>query len=83
MNTRRYETAFAGNGPRQVAVIAGDRVYVASRNDQAVNVLHARELRTIGEPIRVGVNPYAMAADQRHVWVTGLGDNTLARITDR
>ena len=33
-----------------------------------------------GEPIAVGFNPFAMAADERSVWVTGLGDNTLTRI---
>jgi DNA-binding beta-propeller fold protein YncE len=75
-------TASAGNGPAQVTV-AGGRVFVASRNDQAVLMLDPVKLAPIGEPVRVGLNPYAMVADQHSVWVTGLGDNTLTRITYR
>jgi DNA-binding beta-propeller fold protein YncE len=75
-------TASAGHGPAQ-AVVAGGRVFVASRNDQAVLMLDPDELAPVGEPIRVGLNPYAMIADDRFVWVTGLGDNTLSRIAYR
>ena len=64
-------------------MVAGDHVYVASRNDQAVDVLDRVELEPVGEPIASALNPYAMVADRRHVWVTGLGDNTLTRIDQR
>ena len=40
-------------------------------------------LKAVGPPIEVGFNPYALAADERSVWVTGLGDNTLTRIDYR
>jgi DNA-binding beta-propeller fold protein YncE len=79
---RSYATASAGNGPTQ-AVLAGGRLFVACRNDQAVNLLDPRTLKVIGRPIAVGLNPYAMVADDRSVWVTGLGDNTLTRIDYR
>ncbi len=75
-------TASAGSGPAQVAV-AGGRVFVASRNEQAVITLDPVELTPLGEPIRVGINPFALVADERSVWVTGLGDNTLTRIDYR
>jgi DNA-binding beta-propeller fold protein YncE len=75
-------TTSAGHGPTQVTV-AGGRVFVASRNDQAVFVLDPVNLAPVGEPIRVGLNPYAMVADGHSVWVTNLGDNTLSRIDYR
>ena len=72
-------TGSAGNGPAQLAYARG-RVYVASRNDQAVITLDPRTLAPVGQPVRVGLNPFAIVADGRTVWVTGLGDNTLTRI---
>ena len=72
----------AGHGPAQLA-IAGGRVFVSSRDDQAVSVLDSDELALVGEPIPVAINPYAIVADKRSVWVSGLGDNTLTRIDYR
>ena len=72
-------TAAAGHSPAQ-SVVAGGHLFVASRNDNTVVVLDPKTLKPVGEPIDVGFNPYAMAADERSVWVTGLGDNTLTRI---
>jgi streptogramin lyase len=79
---RSLAFAAAGNGPMQ-AVLAGNRVFVTSRNDQAVNVIDPRTLKMIGPAIGVSLNPYAMVADDRSVWVTGLGDNSLTRIDYR
>ena len=62
------------------AVVADGRVFVASRNDHTVVVLEPEALRSAGEPIEVGLNPYAMATDGATVWVTGLADNSLTRI---
>ena len=72
-------TAAAGRAPGQ-AVVAGDRVYVTSRNDHSVVVLDPDTLREAAAPIGVGLNPYAIAAAERDVWVTGLADDTLTRI---
>ena len=33
--------------------------------------------------IVVGLNPFALAADDRSIWVTGLGDDTLTQIQVR
>ena len=75
-------TATAGHSPAQT-VLAGGHLFVSSRNDNTVVVLDPETLKAVGEPIEVGYNPYALAADERSVWVTGLGDNTLTRIDYR
>ena len=64
-------------------MLAGGHLFVSSRNDNTVVVLDPKTLKPVGEPIEVGFNPYAMVADERSVWVTGLGDNTLTRIDYR
>jgi len=46
-------------------------------------VLDPRTLRPSGAPLEVGVNPLAMVADGRSVWVTVLGENAVARIDYR
>ena len=82
VRTKRMATASAGKSPAQV-VFAGGRVFVASRNDQSIITLDPKRMRRLGRAIRVGLNPFAMAADDRSVWVTGLADNTLTRIDYR
>ena len=46
-------------------------------------VLDPTTLEPTQDPIGVGVNPYAMVADEQSIWVTGLGDNTLTQIRYR
>jgi DNA-binding beta-propeller fold protein YncE len=75
-------TGVAGRSPTQ-AVVAGGTVYVASRNDNTVVVLDPATLEPVAEPLEVRLNPQAMIADSRSVWVTGLGSNTLTRIDYR
>jgi hypothetical protein len=82
MRTGRSVVGSAGHGPAR-AVIAGGRVFVASRNDHTVVVLEPEALRPQGEPIAVGLNPSAMVTDGRTVWVAGLADNSLTRIDPR
>ncbi len=72
----------AGNDPTQ-SLQAGGRVYVASRNTNAVLVLDPTTLEPTQDPIGVGVNPYALVADEQSIWVTGLGDNTLTQLRYR
>ena len=80
--TGRSVVGSAGRAPSR-AVVANGRVYVASRNDHTVVVLEPEALRPVGDPIQVGLNPYAMATDGRSVWVTALADNSLTRIDPR
>ena len=80
--TGNQRTAAAGHSPAQT-VLAGGHLFVSSRNDNTVVVLDPNTLKPVGPPIEVGFNPYALVADERSVWVTGLGDNTLTRIDYR
>ena len=34
----------------------------------------------MGKPLPVGLNPFAVAADGRQVWVTSVGDNSVTRL---
>jgi YVTN family beta-propeller protein len=79
---RTMRTVAAGHAPSQ-SVVARGRLFVANRNDNTVLVFDPETLKPIGEPVDVGLNPFAMVADDRSVWVTGLGDNTLTRIDYR
>ena len=72
----------AGRSPTQ-AVLAGDLLFVASRDDHTVVVLDPETMVEAHPPIRVGYNPRAMVADDRSVWVTGSSDNTLTQIRYR
>ena len=37
-------------------------------------------LKPVGDPITVPPNPWAVEAGAGHVWVSGIGANTLSRI---
>jgi DNA-binding beta-propeller fold protein YncE len=80
--TGRSVVGSAGRAPAR-ALVAGGRVFVASRNDHTVVVLEPEALRPEGAPIKVGLNPSGMATDGRSVWVTGVADNSLTRIDPR
>jgi DNA-binding beta-propeller fold protein YncE len=75
-------TAAAGHSPAH-SVMAGGRLWVAARNDHSVVILDPESLVPIAEPVRVGLNPFALVADRRSVWVTSLGESTLTRIDYR
>jgi tRNA A-37 threonylcarbamoyl transferase component Bud32 len=72
-------TTVAGRRPEGLAV-AGGRVFVASNTDHTVVMLDPKTGRPIGEPLAVPPNPWAVAAGEGHVWVSGLGANTVTRI---
>jgi streptogramin lyase len=72
-------TTAAGHTPVGLAVAHGN-VFVASNTDHTLVRLAPKTVNTTGEPLRVPGNPYAVAAGEGHVWVTGLAGNTLTRI---
>jgi YVTN family beta-propeller protein len=78
----RIRQGTAGDDPTN-AVEVGGRVYVVNRNTDTVLLLDPETLQPAGDPIGVGVNPYALVADDRSIWVTNLGDNTLSEIRYR
>jgi streptogramin lyase/predicted Ser/Thr protein kinase len=69
-------------GPLDLTV-SGNTVWVAGKLDDAVVRLDARTGKTIGEPIAVGRNPFAIVAHGDHVWVTNLASATVSRIDAR
>jgi len=73
------QTNLAGRRPEGIAV-AGGRIFVASNTEHTVVVLDPETGRPVGDPVPVPSNPWAVAAGEGHVWVSGLGDSTLTRI---
>lgn len=67
--------------PEQLVVARG-RVFVASNTDHSVVMIRPSTGERIGK-LRVERNPYGVAAGAGHVWVTGMGANTLTRIDFR
>ena len=60
--------------------VAGGRVFVASNTTKTVVVVDQDTLEPVGDPISVPLNPWGVEAGAGHVWVSGLGENTLSRI---
>ena len=69
----------AGKRPEQLTYARG-RVYVASRYDGTLVVIDPKTMRPAQNPLTVRLNPFAVTSDRRHVWVTGLGDDTVTRV---
>jgi YVTN family beta-propeller protein len=59
-----------GQFPRQLAV-SRNTVYVANYNANDLTVIDAKTSEVVGEPLRVGVNPFSMAVsdDDKRLWV--------------
>jgi len=72
-------TTSSARHPGQIAV-AGDRVFVASNTAHTVVVFNPKTVRRTGTPLDVPLNPYGVATGEGHVWVTGVGTNTVTRI---
>jgi hypothetical protein len=68
-----------GRGPEGID-IRGNDAFVANSNDNTVTRIDARSSRTVGDPIQVPVNPFAVAIEGHSVWVTCQPDNRVARI---
>ena len=66
-------------GPRQVAV-AGGLVFVTGFVDHTVETIDPRTARPVGRPLPAGLNPFAIAGDSQHVWVTALGTSSVTRL---
>jgi DNA-binding beta-propeller fold protein YncE len=79
--TGRSIAATVGQRPSQLAYTAG-RVFVACLNDQALVVIDPKTLRRT-DRLTVAFSPYAVVADAHHVWVTGLGRDTVTRVDVR
>jgi streptogramin lyase len=69
----------AGPVPQQL-VTSGGWVFVAIYGEHVVRVIDPRNIRVSRPPLPVGINPFAIAAADGHVWVTGQAEDTVTRI---
>jgi streptogramin lyase len=69
----------AGRRPERLTYARG-RLYVASRYDDKLVVLDPRTLHPAQPPLPMPLNPFAVTSDGRHVWVAGLGENTVTLV---
>jgi streptogramin lyase/predicted Ser/Thr protein kinase len=66
-------------GPLGLVVVGGS-VWVAGNLDDVVVQLDPKTGKTIGDPIAVGRNPFAIAAHGKRLWVTNLASASVTRI---
>jgi DNA-binding beta-propeller fold protein YncE len=77
--TRAVVAIAAARRPSQLAVACG-LVFVAGFTDHAVVTIDPKTSRPVGRRLETGLNPFAVVADVRRVWVTSVGSNNVARI---
>jgi streptogramin lyase/predicted Ser/Thr protein kinase len=68
-----------GRGPQGIAV-RGNDAFVANSNDNTVSRIDVRASRTVGDPIDVPNNPFAVGISGHSVWVTCQPVNRVVRI---
>ena len=77
--TREVVTVEAATRPTRLAAACG-LIFVAGYTDHAVVTIDPEKGQRVGKPLPVGLNPFAVAADGRQVWVTSVGDNSVTRL---
>jgi streptogramin lyase len=81
-NPRTGERAAVSVNPRPIGLaVQGRRVWVAASGSSTLERVTTRGLQRVGDPIRVPLNPLAVAvtADEG-IWVTCVGENVVARV---
>jgi len=72
LSTSNYEQIpiSVGQFPRQLAV-SRNTVYVTNYNSSNLFLIDAKTSEVIGEPVRIGVNPFSLAVsdDDKTLWV--------------
>ena len=68
-----------GRRPSGLAFV-GDRLYVANETEQTVTAINRHTARSASHPVSVALGPYAVAHGLGHLWVTGIGEDTLTRL---
>ena len=68
-----------GHQPAGLAFVGG-RLFVANESDHTVVAIDPATAHRIGDPVRVGLGPYALRYGFGHLWVTGIGEDTLSRL---
>ena len=70
LDTTRQIPISVGQFPRQLAV-SRNTVYVTNYNSSNLVLIDAKASEVIGEPVRIGVNPFSLAVsdDDKTLWV--------------
>jgi streptogramin lyase len=77
--TRAVVSVAAARRPSQIAVACG-LVFVAGYTEHAVVTIDPEKSRPVGKRLETGLNPFAVVADGRRVWVTSIGSNNVTRL---
>jgi serine/threonine-protein kinase len=72
-------TIKVGDHPDGINSAAG-AIWVANPDNNAVTRINAASGTPVGTPIRVGMDPRRVVANQVRVWVANAGDGTVTRI---
>jgi protein kinase-like protein len=81
---RQGERAEVEVGARPGGIQVGDgRVWVASTGSSTLDQVGAHSLRPVGRPLRVPLNPHAIALAHDGLWMTSVGQNMVARVRVR
>lgn len=78
-DTENRASVSIGARPAGVTV-RGKLVWVAASGSSTVERIAARSMHRVGAPIRVPLNPLAIAATDDAIWVTCVGENVVARV---
>jgi Protein kinase domain len=77
-DTGTHASVAVGPSPAWLAVTGG-RVWVVDNGDNTLTAVDADSVRR-SDVVDVPLNPFAVAAAGREVWVTSVGENVVARI---
>ena len=79
---RTGDRAAVSVNPRPIGLaVQGRRVWVAASGSSTLERVTVRDLQPVGDPIRVPLNPLAVAVSaDEGLWVTCVGENVVARV---
>ena len=77
--TRAVVTVSAAKRPSRLAAACG-LIFVAGYTDHGVVTIDPEKSQRVGTRLPAGLNPFAVVADGRRVWVTSVGDNSVTRL---
>ena len=77
--TGRKVSIGVGRHPTGIAA-RGKQIWVTSFIDHTLTRIDPKTNRTVGKPVQVPVNPYALAVTDDSVWLTAVGRGQIARV---
>jgi DNA-binding beta-propeller fold protein YncE len=77
--TQAVVTVAAAKRPSRLVAACG-LIFVAGFTEHAIVTIDPKKSQPVGKRLPAGLNPFAVAADGRRVWVTSVGDNSVTRL---